>query len=351
MARNGVIEEEAMGYRDEPRQGELYRHFQGKLYQVTAIAQEAVTGARLVVCQAMFGAFSYVAIPYAMFVEKVDMKVYPSSQQTFCYERLTREDGWELRAAQELIDASEKEAAEARMLAESQGVAAHERAEAVQSEEQRAAAGVRVEAVAPEPQRVTAYERAEAVASEAQRAAGVRVDSVAEPQRVAAYERAEAVASEAQKEAAYEQTRTEPQQVAATERVESEAQGMAAVEGAAAAPDSSSVQTEYRGKSAYEQELPYVDRVAYEQSIKSKQKQAFFEEAVNPDLLAFLDAEGCEEKLEVLYHIRRNMDDRLMTAIEASLDIGMPQGDLEQRLQYVRSNLMTRARYENNRLR
>ena len=72
---------------------------------------------------------------------------------------------------------------------------------------------------------------------------------------------------------------------------------------------------------------------------------------VNQDLLAFLDAKDYEEKLEVLYRIKKRIDDRLMGDIEMSLDIPVGEGGIEQRLNIVRDNLLTMAKFETRRLR
>lgn len=75
------------------------------------------------------------------------------------------------------------------------------------------------------------------------------------------------------------------------------------------------------------------------------------EEGVNPDLMAFLDARDCGEKLEVLYNIRKKIDDRMMSDIEMSLDLPVGSGPVEERVQIVRDNLLAMSRYEGRRLR
>ena len=75
------------------------------------------------------------------------------------------------------------------------------------------------------------------------------------------------------------------------------------------------------------------------------------EEQVNPDLLAFLEARANDEKIEILYQIRNNIDESVMSAIEASLDLCNVEGSLEDRIMFVRNNLATRAKYEGSRLR
>lgn len=72
---------------------------------------------------------------------------------------------------------------------------------------------------------------------------------------------------------------------------------------------------------------------------------------VNKDLLAFLDADSYEEKLEILYTIRNEMDDRLMTNIEMSLDLSGHEGTIDDRFDYVKNNLQTLSKFESKRLR
>lgn len=72
---------------------------------------------------------------------------------------------------------------------------------------------------------------------------------------------------------------------------------------------------------------------------------------VNSDLMAFLDAKDYAEKLEVLYSIRKKLDDRLMSDIEMFLDLPIGKGTLEERLLVVQSNLQIMAKFESRRLR
>lgn len=56
-----------------PRQGEIYRHFKGNLYQIVALAIHTETEEKMVVYQALYGEFKYYTRPLKMFMEKVEV--------------------------------------------------------------------------------------------------------------------------------------------------------------------------------------------------------------------------------------------------------------------------------------
>lgn len=74
-------------------------------------------------------------------------------------------------------------------------------------------------------------------------------------------------------------------------------------------------------------------------------------EGVNPLLISFLDAESCNEKLEVLRSMRKNIDDKTISDIAAAMDIVIEEKSVEERLKDLESCLVTRARFETTRLR
>ena len=75
------------------------------------------------------------------------------------------------------------------------------------------------------------------------------------------------------------------------------------------------------------------------------------DEHVNPLLMEFLDAEDYQQKLNTLTGMRSKLDDKLIDAMAASMEIEVPEGPIDKRYASLRSCILTHAKFECVRLR
>ncbi len=71
----------------------------------------------------------------------------------------------------------------------------------------------------------------------------------------------------------------------------------------------------------------------------------------NPSLLKFLEADTYEERFHVLNQIQDEITDRLIDDMAVVLDVVIPEGALSDRFQQLKDVILTRQKYEINRLR
>ena len=84
-------------------------------------------------------------------------------------------------------------------------------------------------------------------------------------------------------------------------------------------------------------------------SVYEEEKQEEFQ--LDAGLLAFLEADSYEKKLEILNNLHATITDSMIDTMAVSLDIEVKDGDIEQRYQEVLNCLLTMERFECNRLR
>lgn len=66
-------------------------------------------------------------------------------------------------------------------------------------------------------------------------------------------------------------------------------------------------------------------------------------------LMDFLEADTCQEKLNVLNGLEKSMDETMLDNIAISLDLAITEESIENRVDEIRDYLLTRIRFESNR--
>ncbi len=72
---------------------------------------------------------------------------------------------------------------------------------------------------------------------------------------------------------------------------------------------------------------------------------------LDPMVLAFLDADTYERKLEILSGLQPRITDDMITTMAIACDVEVPDGDVKERYRGLQNCLITLEKYECNRLR
>ena len=97
--------------------------------------------------------------------------------------------------------------------------------------------------------------------------------------------------------------------------------------------------------------VPNQEQPSCEKEECSVDKDTDEEFALDPVLLAFLDADSYERKLEIFDSMQARMDQSMLNTVAISLDLELSEGSLEEQYQTLRSCMLTLEKYECNRLR
>lgn len=81
------------------------------------------------------------------------------------------------------------------------------------------------------------------------------------------------------------------------------------------------------------------------------EKDADADGMIDEDVVAFLDADTYEQKMNIFSALHDRVTQEMLNTIAVSLDIEVDSGDLEERYRQIQNCLQTFQRYECNRLR
>ena len=72
---------------------------------------------------------------------------------------------------------------------------------------------------------------------------------------------------------------------------------------------------------------------------------------VDPMVMKYLDADTYEDKLQILVAMRERLTDEMINTLSIAVDVEIPPGDINDRYEQLKYCLVTRERFECNRLR
>ena len=88
-----------------------------------------------------------------------------------------------------------------------------------------------------------------------------------------------------------------------------------------------------------------------EEACECKQSSEEEELNIDPAVLAFLEADSYERRLEILVSIEHRITDEMITTMALATDVEVPEGSVEERFSGLKNCLITLEKYECNRLR
>lgn len=88
-----------------------------------------------------------------------------------------------------------------------------------------------------------------------------------------------------------------------------------------------------------------------ESALEEGQSEMQADGGVNPKLLAFLDTDDLEEKYEILLSMREEVNNQLINNMAVTLDVVIPDGDVQIRYEQLKNCIKTKQRYEIDRMR
>jgi len=93
------------------------------------------------------------------------------------------------------------------------------------------------------------------------------------------------------------------------------------------------------------------DKMKVDKADATKVESAEEEANLDPMLIQFLDADGYEEKLNVLAALHHRITQDMITIMAVASDVEVAEGELEERYAQLRNCLLTLEKYECNRMR
>ena len=87
------------------------------------------------------------------------------------------------------------------------------------------------------------------------------------------------------------------------------------------------------------------------ESNKKQSPEKETETQIDPGVLAYLDANTCKEKLQILTNMKDRLTDAMINTMAVAIDVEVKPGDITERYEELKYCLATRERFECRRLR